>query len=212
MAFEIVVYERENGSIPFMEFLESLLPKMKAKILRDLDLLEDKGNTLREPYSKHLEDGIFELRCKLPEGYAASEVDTGTDSGIVLMSVASEDPEKPTMLLSVAFDELLSEVDRLNDLDAEALSKIEATFQADDQVKISYCETAQGTKLMMVREAFENMDFVDFYTIYKGYQLEFVLVGGGQGKEPITEEQVQTALNFLSDLEFVDLQGTQEAT
>lgn len=157
-------------------------------------------------------NGAFELRCKLPEGYAASEVDTGTDSGIVLMSVASEDPEKPTMLLSVAFDELLSEVDRLNDLDAEALSKIEATFQADDQVKISYCETAQGTKLMMVREAFENMDFVDFYTIYKGYQLEFVLVGGGQGKEPITEEQVQTALNFLSDLEFVDLQGTQEAT
>ena len=132
-------------------------------------------------------NGAFELRCKLPEGYAASEVDTGTDSGIVLMSVASEDPEKPTMLLS-------------------------ATFQADDQVKISYCETAQGTKLMMVREVFEDMDFVDFYTIYKGYQLEFVLVGGGQGKEPITEEQVQTALNFLSDLEFVDLQGTQEAT
>ena len=65
MAFEIVVYERENGSIPFMEFLDCLSPKMKAKILRDLDLLEDKGNTLREPYSKHLEDGIFELRTKL---------------------------------------------------------------------------------------------------------------------------------------------------
>ena len=65
MAFEIVIYERENGSIPFMEFLGSLSPKMKAKILRDLDLLEEKGNTLREPYSKHLEDGIFELRTKL---------------------------------------------------------------------------------------------------------------------------------------------------
>ncbi len=153
-------------------------------------------------------NGAFELRCKLPEGYAASEVDT--DSGIMLMTVASEDPEKPIMMLSVAFDELLADVDRLNDLDAEALSKIEATFHADDQVNISYCETAQGTKLMMVREVFEDMDFVDFYTIYKGYQLEFVLVGGGQGKEPITEEQVQTALNFLSDLEFVDIQGSQE--
>ena len=39
--------------------------KMKAKILRDLDLLEEKGNTLREPYSKHLDDGIFELRAKV---------------------------------------------------------------------------------------------------------------------------------------------------
>ena len=65
MAFDIVVYERENGSCPFVEFLDSLTPKMKAKILRDLDLLEEKGNTLREPYSKHLEDGIFELRTKL---------------------------------------------------------------------------------------------------------------------------------------------------
>lgn len=155
-------------------------------------------------------NGAFELRCKLPEGYAASEVDSGTDSGIMLMTVASEDPKKPTMMLSVAFDELLADVDRLNDLDAEALAKIEATFQADDQVNIGYCETAQGTKLMMVREVFEDMDFVDFYTIYKGYQLEFVLVGGGQGKEPITEEQVQTALDFLSDLEFVDIQVPPE--
>ena len=65
MAFSIEIYERENGNIPFMEFLESLSPRMKAKILRDLDLLEDRGNTLREPYSKHLEDGIFELRTKL---------------------------------------------------------------------------------------------------------------------------------------------------
>ena len=24
----------------------------------------EKGNMLREPYSKHLDDGIFELRCK----------------------------------------------------------------------------------------------------------------------------------------------------
>lgn len=24
-----------------------------------------KGNQLREPYSKHLEDGIFEIRCKV---------------------------------------------------------------------------------------------------------------------------------------------------
>lgn len=30
-----------------------------------LEILEEKGNVLREPYSKHLEDGIFELRCKV---------------------------------------------------------------------------------------------------------------------------------------------------
>lgn len=65
MAFELEIYEKANGSIPMMELLDSVTPKMKAKILRDLDLLEEKGNLLREPYSKHLEDGIFELRTKL---------------------------------------------------------------------------------------------------------------------------------------------------
>lgn len=37
---------------------------MQAKIFRMLELLELKGNTLREPYSKELDDGIFELRIK----------------------------------------------------------------------------------------------------------------------------------------------------
>ena len=36
---------------------------MNAKMVRLLELLEEKGNELREPYSKHLEDGIFELRA-----------------------------------------------------------------------------------------------------------------------------------------------------
>ena len=37
---------------------------MRAKIFGMLVILQEKGNQLREPYSKHVEDGIFELRCK----------------------------------------------------------------------------------------------------------------------------------------------------
>ena len=37
---------------------------MQAKLFRMLELLELKGNELREPYSKYLTDGIFELRVK----------------------------------------------------------------------------------------------------------------------------------------------------
>lgn len=35
---------------------------MQAKLFRLLELLELKGNDLREPYSKPLSDGIFEVR------------------------------------------------------------------------------------------------------------------------------------------------------
>ena len=64
--FKLIAYEKENGEIPVEEFLDSINnPKMRAKIFGLLSILQEKGNMLREPYSKHLEDGIFELRCKL---------------------------------------------------------------------------------------------------------------------------------------------------
>ena len=37
---------------------------MSAKLVGLMELLEEKGSCLREPYSASLGDGIFELRCK----------------------------------------------------------------------------------------------------------------------------------------------------
>ena len=62
--FKLIAYEKENGEVPVEEFLDSVNPKMRAKIFGLLGILQEKGNMLREPYSKHLDDGIFELRCK----------------------------------------------------------------------------------------------------------------------------------------------------
>ena len=62
--FKLIAYEKENGEVPVEEFLNSVNPKMRAKIYGLMSILQEKGNMLREPYSKHLEDGIFELRCK----------------------------------------------------------------------------------------------------------------------------------------------------
>ena len=39
-------------------------PRLKAKVVGDLHLLEEYGNLAREPLSKHLGDGIFELRVQ----------------------------------------------------------------------------------------------------------------------------------------------------
>lgn len=62
--FEIVFYEKENGEEPAKEFLLMQTPKMRAKLLRILEMLRQNGNTLGEPYTKFLEDGIFEIRVK----------------------------------------------------------------------------------------------------------------------------------------------------
>ena len=59
--FEVQFYERENGDSPVEDFLNGLDIKMRNKILMILNVLQEKGNQLREPYSKHVEDGIFEV-------------------------------------------------------------------------------------------------------------------------------------------------------
>jgi len=46
-------------------FILSLDKKMRAKVAWTIALLEAGGNSLREPYSKHLDDGILELRVKV---------------------------------------------------------------------------------------------------------------------------------------------------
>jgi len=62
--FDIEFYTLPNGSKPVEEFLDSLDTKMRAKALYALALLEEFGNTLREPFSKPIDAGIFELRIK----------------------------------------------------------------------------------------------------------------------------------------------------
>ena len=62
--FEVEYFEKEDGTYPAEEFILSQDVKMRAKLFRLLELLEEKGNTLREPYSKSLDDGIFEIRAK----------------------------------------------------------------------------------------------------------------------------------------------------
>ncbi len=62
--YEIEFYDTEDGKCPVQDFLDSLEPKIKAKTLRTIDLLEANGPLLRKPFSAPLEDGIFELRTK----------------------------------------------------------------------------------------------------------------------------------------------------
>ena len=65
MSFIVEFYETDKGRQPAREFLLSLDPKMRAKMVMIIEVLQDNGYKLREPYSKLLSDGIFELRAKV---------------------------------------------------------------------------------------------------------------------------------------------------
>ena len=64
----------ENGKIPVQDFLYSLEPKLRAKAFRDIELLKNLGNELREPYVKSIKGennkGLYELRIKFSSDIA----------------------------------------------------------------------------------------------------------------------------------------------
>lgn len=62
--WNIIFYEKTNGTVPVQEFLDSLPEKHHAKALRDIDVLEKYGTKLTEPHVKHVEGKLWELRIK----------------------------------------------------------------------------------------------------------------------------------------------------
>jgi len=65
MTYKVAFYDLLDGTFPAYDFIEEQSPKMNQKIYRTIGLLEEMGPTLRMPFSKHLDDGIFELRVEL---------------------------------------------------------------------------------------------------------------------------------------------------
>ena len=63
--FNAEFYEKSDGTKPAEEFLDTLDAKMFAKMIRAIEVVKATGTSAREPYSKHLDDGIFEVRAKV---------------------------------------------------------------------------------------------------------------------------------------------------
>lgn len=68
MDYEVEYYQKQDKSIPVMDFLLSLEPKIRAKAFSEIELLQKHGPNLREPYVKsikgHNYKGLYELRIR----------------------------------------------------------------------------------------------------------------------------------------------------
>ena len=60
----LVAYQDPDGTVPLLDWLDSLPTKALDKCLVRLERLEDLGHDLRRPESDLLRDGIHELRAK----------------------------------------------------------------------------------------------------------------------------------------------------
>ncbi len=136
----------------------------------------------------------FVIRSKLPENYTF-ELLSSSELNMVGTLYAGED--RPVIFISIAYSEEYADVERFNDLDEATVQEIKNSFLDMDSVQFEDLETAHGTRLLKVIQA--DKSFVDIYTIYKGYELEFVLASEGE----TADADIQMLVDFISDMEFV---------
>ena len=102
--YDIIYYDK-NGKCPVLDFLLSLPKKDQAKILREIDLLEEFGLSLGMPHIKKMtgSDNLWELRVKQSSNNYRVFYFTLAEKKIVLLHGIKKKTQKtPKKELSIA--------------------------------------------------------------------------------------------------------------
>ncbi len=137
----------------------------------------------------------FIIQSKIPENYKFTPLTI--NNGVNMVGVLTGGEGQPSVYVSIAYNEEYSGVERFNDVDEATLQAIKDSFSDMDEVTFEDLETAYGTRLLKVTQA--NKTFADIYTIYKGYELEFILTAQGE----VQEADIQMLVDFISNMDFV---------
>ena len=62
---KVVFYREDDGTAPWLDWLDGLPPRAKANCWVRVARLRECGNELRRPEADYLRDGIYELRVGL---------------------------------------------------------------------------------------------------------------------------------------------------
>ena len=61
---KVAFYAKEDGSVPVLDWFDSLAPKIQDKCRARIERLQELGHELRRPEADYLREGIYELRAK----------------------------------------------------------------------------------------------------------------------------------------------------
>ena len=139
----------------------------------------------------------FTIRSKVPENYIFSLV---TSTELNLVGILTGGAGQPIITVSIAYNEDYAGVERFNDVDEATVEEIRESFMDMDEVVFEDLETAYGTRLLKVTQV--NRSFADIYTIYKGYELEFVMAAQGEA----TDADMQMLVDFISSMDFIPVE------
>lgn len=83
--WEIELYSTAKQEEVVAEFLDSLPRKHRAKAFWEIELLSEYGTALKQPYVKHIEGDLWELRIKFASDISRIFYFIPTETKIVLL-------------------------------------------------------------------------------------------------------------------------------
>ena len=110
-----IIYYVENNRSPVVEFIQNQNPKEQAKILREIDLLEEFGLFLGMPHIRKMKStkSIWELRIKHSSNIFRIFFFTIKDSKLVLLHGFRKKSNKtPKKELDIALKRMLNYIER----------------------------------------------------------------------------------------------------
>ena len=137
----------------------------------------------------------FRIQSVLPDGYTYIPE---TSTGLNMVGVLSAGDDRPSVNVSIAYNEEYADMERFNDAEESVVEEIRDSFrESDEEVVFEDLQTAYGTRLLKAA----GSGYVDIYTVYKSYELEFSMEG-----DALTDADVQMLVDFISDMDFVPVE------
>lgn len=141
----------------------------------------------------------FDITIELPAGY---EMTKEVSDGMVYAEIFSEETDV-SYTLGVGYSEELSEQDDLTKMTQEQFDEFVAVIAADFAApETRVYETSHGTKLLFIHEtAAEESGYGMLMTVYQNYVVGLYMLNT---ENPLSEEDIQTGVDMLSELWFVE--------
>lgn len=101
--YRVTFFKNTNGKIPVLEYIEELSDKEKAKVLKYVEFLREHDGVLDEPYSKHIEGKIRELRVDFGKNRHRIFYFTSINKNIILLhAFLKKTPKTPLIEIKKA--------------------------------------------------------------------------------------------------------------
>lgn len=151
--------------------------------------------------------GAFSIKHdKLPEGYTVRVRENSEMKYDAI--ITSADAAKPDLELTIEFSEEWADVKTLDDASPEDIALVKDSFYEwtemdEGEIEFEDAKTGTGTPLLIAKATDGN--FAAVYTVYMSHDIE-VYIYHSDETIPVTDEEINTVIKFLTDIEFVPVE------